>query len=167
MVMNLDLKSLQFRTVTTPLSLQGSVIRMFQPQPLASVSGSSTTKKHALGKLYRKGTVIFREGEPADCMFIIFSGEVDLVKKGPDDDLVVATLGEGDMLGIRSLFIDRHRVTTAVARTDVEALTVQKKLLLTSIAKDPSLALRVIENLTERTSQLNSKLSQLAGDPAF
>ena len=130
-------------------------------QTSSTDENNAAIENNALGKHYRKGTVIFREGESAECMFTILSGEVDLMKKTPDGVILVTTLREGDMLGIRSIFIDKRRVTTAVARTDVGLLTVKKTLLLESIARDPSLALRVIENLTDRTSRLNDKLSHL------
>ena len=49
-----------------------------------------------IGKIYKKGAVIFRENEPAQCMYIVLEGKVDMVRETPDGDVVLTTISEGE-----------------------------------------------------------------------
>jgi NTE family protein len=65
---------------------------------------------------YSKGTVIFREGEPCDAIFLILSGRCEVRRHETAGDLVETVAGPGDMLGDRSLLSgEPHRHTAVVA----------------------------------------------------
>lgn len=54
----------------------------------------------ALGKVYGPGEVIFRQGDAGDCMYVIQSGQVEVLKeeKGGRTELV-RVMGSGDIFG--------------------------------------------------------------------
>ncbi len=62
-------------------------------------------------RLYTKGETIMREGEPGGSMFVIVSGETDVVIAGGR----VRTLGPGDFFGEMSLLTGERRTATVVA----------------------------------------------------
>src|SRR6266480_2573975 len=54
---------------------------------------------------FKKGEVIFREGDPANRFFLIRSGRVELEAKVPErDHMLIQTIGPGDVLGWSWLF---------------------------------------------------------------
>lgn len=79
----------------------------------------------ALGNLLRpahapRGATIIRQGEPADALYLIESGQVVVVQSGTK----IATLGEGDFFGEIAL------LTSQPHRADVRALTPTELLAL-------------------------------------
>ncbi len=43
------------------------------------------------------GTVLFREGDPGEKMFLIRAGKVNIVKRIADSEITLAVLGPGEM----------------------------------------------------------------------
>jgi CRP-like cAMP-binding protein len=72
-------------------------------------------------------TVIFMEGMPADAMFIIASGKVEVIKDTSNkQELVMGELSNGDVLGILSIFVGGKRNVTVRAKEPVELITITK-----------------------------------------
>lgn len=77
---------------------------------------------------YEPGQDIVREGEIGNELYIVRSGEVDVVKRrvdGSGSD-VVAALGVGDRFGEVAVFDGVRRTATVRARTSVELLRVRR-----------------------------------------
>ncbi len=89
---------------------------------LKSLSIFKDTPEHILAELaplmqeeeYEQNTVIFREGEMGDCMYIIHKGEVN-IQKG---NVSLAILKEKEVFGELSLLDTEARSATATANTD-------------------------------------------------
>lgn len=74
--------------------------------------------KRALERLtFEPGARIFHEGDPAESAFLIESGCIELTKRVPGDEVVVATLGKGEILGEMALIDEAPRSATARAVT--------------------------------------------------
>ena len=72
---------------------------------------------------YAAGTTIFNEDDPADAVFLLLDGEVEVVNSLPGQPPVVfERLGAGDMLGWAWLVPPFRRLSDALARTDVKAV---------------------------------------------
>jgi CRP-like cAMP-binding protein len=52
-----------------------------------------------LGKDLADGEVIFREGDPGNCMYIILEDRIRITKNTPGGDLYITTLEEGEIFG--------------------------------------------------------------------
>ena len=62
---------------------------------------------------YKQGDYICKEGEPADRMYIILSGNVRVLKKGKGKSQIEITkLKSGSVVGIMSLFEKKNRSAT-------------------------------------------------------
>jgi len=111
----------------------------------------------SMGKLYRDGEYIVREGEIGNCMYVIQSGEVEVVRRAGDKEFSLAWLGEGEFFGEMALF-DRE-VRSASVRTvgEVWVLTLEKKSFLRHVRQDPSLAFRILEKMAKRIRSLDSR----------
>ena len=64
------------------------------------------------------GTTLFRQGDPSDRIYVVDSGEVDVVRETSDGELLLATLGPGEHLGEMGPLFGLPRSATVRARSD-------------------------------------------------
>ncbi len=120
--------------------------------------------KGDLGKLYRDGEEICREGDKGDRMFIIQQGTVEVVTSKGGRETSLATLEKGTIIGEMAVFEKEPRSATVRAIGDVRALTVDKKNLLRRVSEDPTLAFRLIQTLSERVRRLSISVRDLTDE---
>ena len=115
-----------------------------------------------LGKIYRDGEVIVRQGEAGDCMFVIQAGEVEVFREdGRQREVRLAVLREKDFFGEMALFDREVRSATVRALAEARVLTVDRKSFLRRVHEDPSLAFRVVEQMSHRIRELDAELTRL------
>ncbi|MGB5849349.1 MAG: cyclic nucleotide-binding domain-containing protein [Ignavibacteriaceae bacterium] len=112
-----------------------------------------------LGKTYKDGEDIIKQGDSGNCMYIIQSGEVEVLRDDNGKEVRLALRKEGDFFGEMALFSRELRSATIRALGDARILTVDRKNLLKSIQKDPSLAFRIIETLSKRVRDLSEEIA--------
>lgn len=116
----------------------------------------------ALGKTFHNGEVIVRQGERGDCMFVIQSGEVEIVCENDNLKPVrLAVLHETDFFGEMALFDHEVRSATVRAVGDAQVLTVDRKSFLRRVHEDPSLAFRILQHMSQRIRQLDTEITKL------
>jgi CRP/FNR family cyclic AMP-dependent transcriptional regulator len=120
--------------------------------------------KGELGRQYRAGETIVREGESGDCLYVIQSGEVEVIRERDGAEVQLAVLKESDFFGEGSLFDREKRSATVRALGEVRVLTVDKKTLLRRIQEDPTLAYRIIETMSHRVRDLDATVTRLTVD---
>jgi CRP-like cAMP-binding protein len=120
--------------------------------------------KGDLGKLYKHGEVLCREGDKGDHMYIIQRGTAEVVTSNGDHETSLATLSEGAIIGEMAIFEKEPRSATVRAVGEVLALTVDKKNLLRRVSEDPTLAFRLIRTLSERVRRLTITVRDLTED---
>ncbi|MEO5334510.1 MAG: GGDEF domain-containing protein [Magnetococcus sp. YQC-5] len=111
-----------------------------------------------LGRRFGPGELIFAQGEPARCMFVIQKGRVEIVMESEFGPRHLNTLTEGDFFGEISLFARRARFATARAVTEVRVLQLDEKTFLSRLHQDPSLAFRLIRQLARRIYEQDHEL---------
>ncbi len=70
------------------------------------------------GKIYKKGSLIFSEGDIGDHVYLIQSGKVRVFKLIGDQDKTLAILGPGDFLGEMAIIEKKPRSASAEAVVD-------------------------------------------------
>lgn len=98
-------------------------------------------------KVYYPHTLIFREGEPGDCAYLIDKGVVEISILRNGQSAILAQLTEGDLFGEMSLIDDQVRSATARALEKTELVVIDREIVNGKMAKaDPlvNLFLRVI-----------------------
>lgn len=113
---------------------------------------------NTLGKLFRDGEMIVRQGEAGDCMFVIQSGEVEVLRRDGAQEFCLATLRSGDFFGEMALFEREVRSASVRAVGDVWVLTLEKKTFLRRIHEDPGLVFKILERMSQRIRKLNDAL---------
>jgi CRP/FNR family cyclic AMP-dependent transcriptional regulator len=121
-------------------------------------------KGDPLGRVYRDGEVIVREGEIGNCMYVIQQGKVEVVQDAGGNDVRLAVLAAGDFFGEMAIFERRPRSATVRAQGEARVLTIDKRTLLRRFQKDPSLALRMVETMSHRIRELDAELTRLKTD---
>ena len=114
-----------------------------------------------LGKVYRDGDTIVRQGDAGSSMYVIQSGHVEVIRTHEGNTVRLAVLGQGDLFGEISLFGNEKRSATVRAMGDVRIITVEKKILLRRIQEDVTLAFRIFQTMTTRIKEMNSELVAL------
>ncbi len=104
----------------------------------------------SLGKDYKDGDTIFEENSIGKEMYIILTGNAKVTKKKDGVETTLATLEEGDFFGEMSLFDNNPRSATVKALGDVKLLEINQKNFLKKISRDPSLAFRMFEKMSQR-----------------
>jgi hypothetical protein len=131
--------------------------------PFIGGTGSKEDKVElgGLGKVYKVGEIIVREGDVGDCMYIIQAGKVEVIKEYEGKEVLLAELGEGDIFGEMALFEKGVRSATVRPLGEVRVLTVDKKTFLRKIHDDPSIAFRIMRKMSRRIRELNEELMRL------
>ncbi len=114
-----------------------------------------------LGRPYADGEVVCRQGEPGDCMYLIQSGAVEVVHEEAGVERVVGTLHAGDIAGEMAIFDRLPRSATVRATGEARVLTLDKRAFLRQVSQDPSLAFRILEQLSLRVRALNAEVARL------
>ena len=117
-----------------------------------------------LGKLYRDGEELIREGELGDCMYVIQEGKADVFVTRDGEEVLLRTASKGEIVGEMAILQRVVRSATVRARGDVHALTVDRKNFLTRINEDPSIAFRVLEMMSHRIRELSDEVARLKGE---
>ena len=118
-------------------------------------------KPGELGKEYQDGEIIIKQGDTENCMYVIQSGEVEVLGDNNGSQVRLAVRKTGEFFGEMALFSKEVRSATVKAMGNARVLTVDRKNLLNSIQKDPSLAFRIIETLSKRLRDLSEEIVSL------
>jgi len=113
------------------------------------------------GKEFKKGDVLFREGEPGKEMYVIQAGKVNITKTVRDTEKILATLGAGEFLGEMAILNNKPRSAGAVVAEDAKLLVIDPKTFEAMIRGNAEIAIRMIKKLAARLAQANSQVETL------
>ena len=103
---------------------------------------------------FKAGDVIFRQGDPAQELFIVQSGEVE-IRLG---NRVLETLPQYSIFGEMALIDTAPRSGTAIAASDAKLVPVSEKQFLFLISNTPYFALNVMRVMARRLRAANTAL---------
>jgi CRP-like cAMP-binding protein len=95
---------------------------------------------------FQSGDVVFAEGEPGDCMYIVKSGTVSLQQAGKE----LEEVGPGALFGEMALIDLGPRSASAVAVTDCELVSIEKRRFWYLVQETPYFAETVMRVMAER-----------------
>jgi CRP-like cAMP-binding protein len=114
-----------------------------------------------LGREYRAGDVLFREGEQGEEMYVIQSGLVQILKRVGADERPLATLGRGEFLGEMAILNGKPRTATAVVLEDAKCLVIDAATLEQMISSNTEIALRLVKKLARRLDSADEMIQIL------
>ena len=118
-------------------------------------------KTGELGRTYQDGEVIIRQGEPGDRMYVIQSGSAAVIAQTGGREIHIADLKAGDIFGEMALFQQETRSATVRAVGEARLISIDRKGFLRRVNEDPSLAYRILQQMSGRIRKMNADFSQL------
>jgi CRP-like cAMP-binding protein len=113
---------------------------------------------------FAKGEKIIEEGEQDGSLFVIISGEVEVVKNfGHPHEKCLRTLGALCYFGEMAIIDDLIRSASVIAREDTKALRIDQWDLRKEIVKYPALAIELLQMLNRRLLALEKNFVNTLG----
>jgi len=97
-------------------------------------------------RTFRAGEMIFVSGEPADCMYVVKAGRVDILK-GQE---IIETVGAEGFFGELALVDSGPRSAAARALTDCELAPINEAQFQFMVAETPFFSLVVMRQMATR-----------------
>jgi ferredoxin-NADP reductase/CRP-like cAMP-binding protein/cytochrome P450 len=106
---------------------------LFQSLELGAVDAESTERS------FRDGDVLFREGEPADRLYVILAGRAAVFQQRDGRPVLLARLAEGQCIGELALLSRSVRSATVVAEGPLRVFEIGSQRFLDLYARSPEL----------------------------
>jgi CRP-like cAMP-binding protein len=113
-----------------------------------------------LGRIYRDGEIVVRQGGSDSCMHVVQEGQVDVFVEKDGHELLLAVRGKGEVIGEMAIFDRAPHSATVRAHGEARILTVDKRGFLRRVHEDPSLAFHILQNMSARIRDLSEKLAR-------
>lgn len=112
---------------------------------------------------YRKGQIIFAEGEPGAAFFVVKTGRVKVSKLAEDGrEQILSIWQPGDPVGMVVIFDDQPYPATAEAVDDTTVAMIRVKDFQNLLSGDPRLARKVLQEVGGRLRQAFCRISEMA-----
>jgi len=108
------------------------------------------------------GQPVFKVGDPGDRMYVLMTGEADIVV----GNVVVERAGPGALLGELALVDATPRTATVMAITDCSLLPIDVKRFRFLVQETPNFALHVMKVIAERLRKMDRRLLEVQGTSA-
>jgi CRP-like cAMP-binding protein len=113
------------------------------------------------GRRFAPGTVVFREGDPSDVVFLLQSGRIRLFKQVGAIERSLRVVRPGDLFGELALLEGSRRQSTAVALDESLALGFDHATFHQVAQTNPDVGLRVIQQIVRRLRDAEDQIEIL------
>ena len=118
--------------------------------------------KLARGISYRKGDVIFSEGDPADTIYLVRAGRVFLYKISEEGkEITLDILQEDDIFGENTIFEDVNHSMNAKALEDTYVCTCARADF-PRLLQNPMTSLKIIRALGDKLNNYTEQMANMA-----
>lgn len=111
---------------------------------------------------YRKGEIIFMEGEKPHGLICLAAGKVKVYKEGVGGrEQILRMISPQGLLGYRALFADSNYSATAISIEDTTLCIFERDAIMRIIRKNPDLALRFMKVIAKELEFSNNRTVSL------
>ncbi len=115
-----------------------------------------------ISKTYKKGEMVYLAGEKKKKLYVIHKGKVKLTRiSASGKEQILTILGPGDFMGELSLFNDEPITNNAQALEDTTVCIIDGDILKEIMAKYPTIAFKVLEELSTRLKRAENLIENL------
>lgn len=119
-------------------------------------------EKAAPAKEFVKGSIIYHQGDTADCFYYLKKGRVSVFMTSSDGlEKTLNTALKGEILGEAAFFDQMPRVSSAKAVTKAELVLIDRKKLIELIRQFPNLAMELLEIQARRIRMLSTQIDSM------
>lgn len=98
-----------------------------------------------------RGAILFREGDAADCVYIVHSGTVEILS----GDKVVDTCGANDAFGFMSVIDGAPRALTARAREEILVSLIDQRKFRFMVHEHPHFPFYIMQQMARRIKDIS------------
>lgn len=110
-------------------------------------------------RTFEQGEFIVEEGRTGNGLYVVLSGNVEVVKGiSGDKPQVVATLGPGQSFGEQALLGQFPRTASVRALEETECLGMDRWVFIAYLNREPQLAIRMLQVMAQRLAETTAKL---------
>jgi len=136
-----------------------SGIPLFSELPETSIKQLA---HHAYTHIYDKDTIITREGDASDGLYIILSGSVKVFLENPlGECITLRELRHGDYFGELSLLDDSSRSASVITLDKTMLAILEKEEFMSCLRKNPEIAIRLCIELSRRMRTITENVKDL------
>ncbi|MFT6955188.1 MAG: CRP/FNR family cyclic AMP-dependent transcriptional regulator [Halieaceae bacterium] len=141
---------------------------MIKPQIVNAIPGVESFLRHCQRHEYKPKSVIMRQGEDSNSLYLILDGSVSVMVEDEADKehkMVVSYLNPGDFFGEMGLFgkeTEEVRSAMIVARTQCEVAEISYERFHQIRAQLPDILFAIAQQMGMRLRQTTRKLKDLA-----
>lgn len=120
---------------------------------------------HLSLRVFEKGEYVLREGEKADSLYVIVTGNVKVFSVDPDDnsrEVILKTLGSGEFFGELPMFDHETRSASVATLERCHLQVLSYRAFERAIASSPDIAHKVLVTLARRLRAADRKIGDLA-----
>ncbi len=112
------------------------------------------------------GEVLYRQGDPSDCAWLVENGQVELVSVQGRRTTRHGVLGAGELIGELGLLDGAARSATATARSDCRLLAIEREQFLERLQAGDPILRTLVDSLLQRIRGLVANMPVEAPMPA-
>jgi CRP-like cAMP-binding protein len=139
--------------------------RLANARPLVGLDAAAIEETALAGRRRQlcQGETIFRQGEPADELFVLLQGRVKVAQVTPDgQQVVVRFLGPGEMMGCVAAWGGGNYPGTATAQEDTSVIGWSGTVLGRLVERHPAIARNLLGSVGHSLQQTQTRLRELA-----
>lgn len=111
---------------------------------------------------FRRGEVLFHQGDPGDALFVVTSGAVKISLPSEEgDEAIIATVNAGEFFGELALLDGAPRSATATALEPTETLALARARFRELIAAEPALRDALLAALAGELRRITTHVQEL------
>src|SRR5947209_16886715 len=114
-----------------------------------------------LVRTHAAGTVLFREAEKGEKMYVIRSGKVKIWKHISESEITLAILGPGEFFGEMALLEGLPRSAGATVVEDAQLIELDQKSFETLVRKNGEISVRLMRRLSSRLREADRQIQAL------
>jgi CRP/FNR family cyclic AMP-dependent transcriptional regulator len=107
---------------------------------------------------FEAGRVLFKKGDPGQDLYVVKSGEIQVL----DGNHVLETVTAGGIIGEMALVDGSPRSATARAITETVVIPIDERRFLFMVQQTPFFAIRVMRVMTTRLRAMNERARTLS-----
>ncbi|MCH9010392.1 MAG: cyclic nucleotide-binding domain-containing protein [Chloroflexi bacterium] len=110
-------------------------------------------------KAFGPGELIIEEGETGNGLYIIISGNVEILKGlGTDNTVVMGQRASGEVFGEMALLGEWPRTATVRSMDQVECLGIDRWVFLTLLDRQPQIGINMLQILAQRLRESDARI---------
>lgn len=114
-------------------------------------------------KDYKRGDYLWREGDAAEYLTLIFRGRVKIVRHAESGDVILEIFGEGEPVGAIAVYNYMPYPASAICLEPVTLVLLPRRDYFELLDRHPDFARAIIRELTKLVVALARKLEEMRG----